>query len=102
MLYTPPKSDSENPMSTYESTLEVIDPIGLHARPASQIVKLVKESGVTVMLGRPGDKLVKANSPLMLMAMKVKTGETLVIAVESDDEAAAAALVAEIQELLRG
>jgi phosphotransferase system HPr-like phosphotransfer protein len=54
------------------------------------------------MLGRPGDKLVKANSPLMLMAMKVKTGETLVIAVESDDEAAAAALVAEIQELLRG
>jgi phosphocarrier protein HPr len=89
-------------MSNYESTVEVIDPIGLHARPASQIVKLVKDAGVTVLIGRPGDKLVKANSPLMLMAMKVKTGETLAVAVESDDEAAAAALVAEIQELLRG
>lgn len=89
-------------MSTYESTVEVIDPIGLHARPASQIVKLVKDAGVAVLLGRPGDKLVKANSPLMLMAMKVKTGETLAVEVESEDEAAAAALVAEIQELLRG
>lgn len=89
-------------MSNYESTIEVIDPIGLHARPASQIVKLVKDAGVTVLIGRPGGNLVKANSPLMLMAMKVKTGETLAISVESDDESAAAALVAEIQELLRG
>jgi phosphotransferase system HPr (HPr) family protein len=89
-------------MSTFESTVEVIDPIGLHARPASQIVKLVKDAGVTVLIGRVGENLVKANSPLMLMAMKVKTGETLAVSVESDDEAAAAALVAEIQELLRG
>ena len=59
-------------MSNYESTVEVIDPIGLHARPASQIVKLVKDAGVTVLIGRQGDNLVKANSPLMLMAMKVK------------------------------
>ncbi|MEY4553667.1 MAG: hypothetical protein RL197_94 [Actinomycetota bacterium] len=89
-------------MSTFESQVEVIDPIGLHARPASQIVKLVKDSGVTVLIGRVGENLVKANSPLMLMAMKVKTGETLAVSVESEDEAAAAALVAEIQELLRG
>jgi phosphotransferase system HPr (HPr) family protein len=89
-------------MSTFESTVEVIDPIGLHARPASQIVKLVKDAGVTVLIGRVGENLVKANSPLMLMAMKVKTGETLAVSVDSEDEAAAAALVAEIQELLRG
>jgi hypothetical protein len=89
-------------MSTFESTVEVIDPIGLHARPASQIVKLVKDAGVTVLIGRVGENLVKANSPLMLMAMKVKTGETLAVSVESEDATAAAALVAEIQELLRG
>jgi phosphotransferase system HPr (HPr) family protein len=89
-------------MSTFESTVEVIDPIGLHARPASQIVKLVKDAGVTVLIGRVGENLVKANSPLMLMAMKVKTGETLAVSVESEDETAGAALVAEIQELLRG
>lgn len=89
-------------MSTYESTLEVIDPIGLHARPASQIVKLVKDSGFTVMIGRVGENLVKANSPLMLMALKIKTGETLAVKVDSDDEAAASELVAQIQEFLKG
>jgi len=89
-------------MSTFESTVEVIDPIGLHARPASQIVKLVKESGFTVLIGRAGENLVKANSPLMLMALKIKTGETLAVSVESDDEAASVALVAQIQDFLKG
>ena len=89
-------------MSTFESTVEVIDPIGLHARPASQIVKAVKDSGATVLIGRKGENLVKANSPLMLMALKIKTGETLNVSVESDDEAAAEALVAQIQDFLKG
>lgn len=89
-------------MSIFKSSVEVHDPIGLHARPASQIVKLVKESGVTVMLGRAGQSLVKANSPLMLMAMKIKTGETLDVTVESEDEAFSADLVAQIQDLLKG
>ena len=89
-------------MSTFESTVEVIDPIGLHARPASQIVKAVKESGFTVQIGRKGENLVKANSPLMLMALKIKTGETLAVTVETEDEAAAFALVAQIQDFLKG
>jgi phosphotransferase system HPr (HPr) family protein len=89
-------------MSTFESTVEVIDPIGLHARPASQIVKAVKESGFTVQIGRKGENLVKANSPLMLMALKIKTGETLAVTVETEDEAAASALVAQIQDFLKG
>jgi len=89
-------------MSAYETTIEVIDPIGLHARPASQIVKAVKESGLTVMIGRKGDSLLKANSPLMLMALKIKSGEILTVSVESDDEVAAVALVAQIQDFLKG
>jgi phosphotransferase system HPr (HPr) family protein len=89
-------------MSAYETTIEVIDPIGLHARPASQIVKAVKESGLTVMIGRKGDSLLKANSPLMLMALKIKSGEILTVSVESDDEVAAIALVAQIQDFLKG
>ncbi|MFM5951444.1 MAG: HPr family phosphocarrier protein [Micrococcales bacterium] len=89
-------------MSSFELTVEVIDPIGLHARPASQIVKLVKDSGVTVLIGREGENLVKANSPLMLMALKIKTGETLKVSVETDDEGQATSIVAEIQEFLKG
>lgn len=89
-------------MKNIESTLAVIDPIGLHARPASQIVKAVRQSGLTVLIGRKGGKLIKANSPLQLMALKIKTGETLTVSVETDDEAAAAALFAELQGLLKG
>ena len=89
-------------MATFEATVTVIDPIGLHARPASQIVKLVKDSGVTVLIGRDGENPVKANSPLMLMALKIKTGETLKVSVETEDESQGASIVAEIQEFLKG
>jgi phosphotransferase system HPr (HPr) family protein len=89
-------------MATFEATVTVIDPIGLHARPASQIVKLVKDSGVTVLIGREGENLVKANSPLMLMALKIKTGETLKVSVETEDEGQSTSIVAEIQEFLKG
>jgi phosphotransferase system HPr (HPr) family protein len=89
-------------MATFEATVTVIDPIGLHARPASQIVKLVKDSGVTVLIGREGENLVKANSPLMLMALKIKTGETLKVSVETEDEGHGTSIVAEIQEFLKG
>ena len=89
-------------MSTFDATVTVIDPIGLHARPASQIVKLVKDSGVTVLIGREGENLVKANSPLMLMALKIKTGETLKVSVETEDDSQGTSIVAEIQEFLKG
>lgn len=89
-------------MSSFEMTVEVIDPIGLHARPASQIVKLVKDSGVTVMIGREGENQVKANSPLMLMALKIKTGEKLKVTIETPDQAHAEELVSQIQDFLKG
>lgn len=82
--------------------VEVLDPIGLHARPASQIVKLVKDSELDVQIGRPGEEFVKAKSALMLMSLKIKTGEKLTVTVETDDEAHAAEIVAQIQEFLKG
>ena len=45
-------------MSTITTTVTIEDPIGLHARPAGQIVKLVKESGLTVRMGKAGEELV--------------------------------------------
>jgi len=84
------------------TTVIIEDPIGLHARPAGQIVKLVKESGLTVHMGKPGQELVMANSPLRMMALKAKTGEQLVIAVDTDDQGVADALFAQIQDFLKG
>lgn len=89
-------------MSTVSAQVVIEDPIGFHARPAGQIVKLVKESGVEVRIGKPGDKMVRANSPLSLMALKGKTGETLVVEVDTDDQGAADQIFSQIQEFLRG
>ena len=46
--------------------------------------------------------MATAASALRMMAMKAKTGETLEVVIEGADDAAAAALVAQIQEFLQG
>jgi len=84
------------------TTVTIEDPIGLHARPAGQIVKLVKESGLPVRMGKAGDELVLANSPLRMMALKAKTGEQMVVEVDTDDQSVADALFAQIQDFLKG
>jgi phosphotransferase system HPr-like phosphotransfer protein len=65
-------------------------------------VKLVKESGLEVSIGRPGEEFAKANSALRLMALKIKTGETLTLEVEADDEGTANGIAAQIQDFLKG
>ncbi len=86
----------------YQAEVEVLDPIGLHARPAGQIVKFVKEAGLDVKIGPSETELVAGNSALRLMAMKASTGSKLVVIVDSVDDAQAAAVVAQIQEFLKG
>lgn len=70
--------------------VEVRDPIGFHARPVSEVVAQVKTSGLDVVIRRVGEEGVVANSPLRLLAMKVKTGEMLEIVVPADGEDAEA------------
>jgi phosphotransferase system HPr (HPr) family protein len=89
-------------MATVTATVTIEDPIGFHARPAGQIVKLVKDSGLEIRMGRPGETLVKANSPLSLMSLKGKTGEQLSVEVDTEDEAKAQEIVSSIQQFLRG
>ncbi|MEY4499346.1 MAG: hypothetical protein RL319_334 [Actinomycetota bacterium] len=89
-------------MAQFSLEVTVLDPIGLHARPAGQIVKLVKESGLEVSIGRPGEEFAKANSALRLMALKIKTGEVLTLEVEASDEGTAQGIAAQIQEFLKG
>jgi phosphocarrier protein HPr len=89
-------------MSSIKGTVKVLDPIGLHARPASQIVKLVKESGLEITIGREGQEFAKANSALRMMALKISTGETLTVDVPTDDQSLADGIIQEIQECLKG
>ena len=84
-------------MALHHASVTVMDHNGLHARPAGQLVKLVNDSGLLVRIGRAGQELVSANSPLRVMALKAKQSDELVIEIESDDPAAAEALVIAIQ-----
>lgn len=68
--------------------VEVRDPIGFHARPVSEVVAKVKAAGLDVVIRRVGEEGVVANSPLKLLAMKVKTGEMLEIVVPAEGEIA--------------
>jgi phosphotransferase system HPr (HPr) family protein len=74
-----------------------MDQNGLHARPAGQLVKLVNDSGLMVRIGRVGEELVNANSPLRVMALKAKWSDQLAVEIESDDLEAAETLVSAIQ-----
>lgn len=89
-------------MSVIRGQVQVLDPIGLHARPASQIVKLVKESGIEVTIGREGEEFAKANSALRLMALKISSGETLTVEVPTADQSVADDIINQIQEFLKG
>ena len=89
-------------MAKVQGQVTVVDPIGLHARPASQIVKLVKESGLEITIGREGQEFAKANSALRMMALKITTGETLTVEVQTTDEALAKEIISQIQEFLKG
>jgi phosphotransferase system HPr (HPr) family protein len=89
-------------MATFTGEVEVLDPIGMHARPAGQIAKLVKESALEVVILKDGEEPTKANSALRLMAMKVKTGEKLTVSVEANEESVATDLIAQIQDFLKG
>lgn len=61
------------------------DELGLHARPASMLVTEAKKysSKITVIYG---EKNVDARSVIGLMTMAAKTGETITICIEGDDE----------------
>lgn len=89
-------------MSVIKGEVEVLDPIGLHARPASQIVKLVKESELEIEIGRDGEDFVKANSALRLMSLQIKPNEKLIVTVATDDEGRGNEIIIQIQEFLKG
>jgi phosphocarrier protein len=62
--------------------------VGLHARPASLLVKAAAAAGVAVTIGRPGDKAVNAASLLSVLALGVKNGDEIEVTVADSDNAA--------------
>lgn len=83
-------------------TLRVNDPIGLHSRPAGLIVKFINDLSLSARIGRSGQELVPANSPLRLMALKAKSGDELVLEIDTEDLDLAEEVGLKLQLILDG
>jgi phosphocarrier protein len=68
-----------------EFTYTVKDKVGIHARPAGMLVKLVKEYSSDVYIEN-GDKRIKADRLIAIMNMGIKNGDTVTVTIEGDDE----------------
>ena len=71
----------------------IMAPQGIHARPATTLIRLTKNFKATVSLKR-GDKTIRLNSMLNILSMTIKGGETISVIIEGDDEAEAAKAIA--------
>ncbi len=65
-------------------------PQGLHARPATTLIRLVKNYKSTISL-KKGEKTIRLNSMLNILSLNVKGGETVSLLIEGEDEIAASA-----------
>ena len=76
------------------------DPMGLHARPAGQLVKAIAGVQSTVTILAPKGK-ADAKRLMAVMRLAAKQGDELTVQVEgADEEAAAAQIQAFLQENL--
>ena len=66
-------------------TYTVTDELGLHARPASQLVKESKKYKSTITVS-DGVKKTTAAQLMMLMSMGIKKGMTVTVSIEGEDE----------------
>lgn len=66
-------------------TVAIASSVGLHARPAAIFVAAASESGLDVMIGRPGAEPVDATSILGVMTLGAKHGEEVELTAEGAD-----------------
>jgi len=67
----------------------ILAPEGMHARPATAMVKLAKQYQTTILL-KKGEKTAKLNSLLNILSLGIKGGEAIVLEFDGAEEAAAA------------
>ncbi len=81
-------------------TFTITDPLGIHARPAGMLVKEVSKYSSAVTIATPA-KSVDARRLMAVMGLGAKTGDTITLTIEGEDEDfAAKALELYCKELL--
>ena len=66
-------------------TYTVKDRVGIHARPAGLLVKLVKDFKSEVYIEKEGRR-IKADRLIAVMNMGIKQGDTVTVSIEGTDE----------------
>jgi phosphocarrier protein HPr len=80
-------------MVTAERVVPIINPLGLHARPAAEFVKLASRFRAEVQVEKDG-LVVNGKSIMGVMTLAAECGSSIRIQADGDDaEAALAALV---------
>ena len=73
-----------------ERTLTVIDPAGLHARPAARFVQIANRFGSRIAI-RHAEREADAKSLIALLGLTIRPGSVIALVAEGDDEEAALA-----------
>ncbi|MDO3642373.1 HPr family phosphocarrier protein [Mucilaginibacter sp. L3T2-6] len=63
----------------------ILAPQGIHARPATMLIKLAKGFKSAISIKKDG-KTVKLNSMLGLLSLNIKGGETVAVMIEGEDQ----------------
>ncbi|HEX6126086.1 MAG TPA: HPr family phosphocarrier protein [Pyrinomonadaceae bacterium] len=78
-----------------EGSVKVVNPLGLHARAAAQLIRLAGRFRSTIIVRREDTgACANAKSILSVLALAAAVGTTLNLEVEGDDETDAFAAVA--------
>lgn len=83
-------SIKERDASMKTFTYTITDTVGIHARPAGALVKEAKKFASSLTAAK-GEKKADLKKLFAVMGLGVKQGETITVAAEGADEAAAAA-----------
>lgn len=75
-----------------EFNYTITDSLGIHARPAGQLVKVAKTLDSTVTIHK-GEKSAAATKLMALMGMGIKGGDVITVTVDGGNEEAGAQVI---------
>jgi phosphocarrier protein len=68
----------------------IFDPLGMHARPATALIKLARQYKSAISL-KKDEKLIQMRSMLNILSLGAKCGDTISVIIEGEDESDAVA-----------
>ena len=74
-------------MKRFEHTIH--DPIGIHAGPALQIIRIARKYRDTAITVTRDDKSVRADGLLRLLSLGIRSGDRVTVTCAGDNEMAA-------------